>query len=425
MTDDDASTNGSTVDVARLPGLIVAGLASIGAGAVHAVAAGLHAEHTGLTRVFITLAVAQLAGGLLALLRPHRAVSLALVLIGAGAVAGWLTTRLTGLTAIAGLDVAEAPQFADTTAALLGAVSAGGAAAALLAGWLPARPPRLALPTIAMALLVVPAMVSAASHVHDHDAGVAHADDGSDGHDHGTASGPIGELAAADALAGDEHGDEHASPTIVDADGEVVWPRPWDPAGPLDLGGVPGVSAEQEARARALVLDSLRALPQYATTESAIAAGYRSIGDASTGAEHYIRYDLIDDGRFLDASAPESLVYTVIGDQRILAGAMYIASARATDDPTLTSWAGPLMQWHNHGDLCWDVVDGKPQIVGTTNDTGVCARGVNSGGENPMVHVWITPHPCGVFAALEGIGAGQASVPDDERVDMCDAVHGH
>ena len=34
---------------------------------------------------------------------------------------------------------------------------------------------------------------------------------------------------------------------------------------------------------------------------------------------------------------------------------------------------------------------------------------VNAGGENPMVHVWIAPHECGPFAALEGHGAGQAA----------------
>ena len=39
-----------------------------------------------------------------------------------------------------------------------------------------------------------------------------------------------------------------------------------------------------------------------------------------------------------------------------------------------------------------------------------------------MVHVWITPHPCGVFAALEGIGAGTAAVSEEQRVDMCDAT---
>ena len=42
-----------------------------------------------------------------------------------------------------------------------------------------------------------------------------------------------------------------------------------------------------------------------------------------------------------------------------------------------------------------------------------------------MVHVWITPHPCGVFAALEGVGAGQTAVPEDQRVDMCNQPHDH
>ena len=41
-----------------------------------------------------------------------------------------------------------------------------------------------------------------------------------------------------------------------------------------------------------------------------------------------------------------------------------------------------------------------------------------------MVHVWIAPHECGPFAALEGHGAGQASVSDGARMDQCDHDHG-
>ena len=46
-----------------LPGLRIAAAASLGAGAVHAAAAGVHAEHVGLARIFIVLAALQLAAG--------------------------------------------------------------------------------------------------------------------------------------------------------------------------------------------------------------------------------------------------------------------------------------------------------------------------------------------------------------------------
>ena len=170
-----------------------------------------------------------------------------------------------------------------------------------------------------------------------------------------------------------------------------------------------------------LIEGSLRELPKYADTAAAVADGYTSIGDAGTGSEHYIKASLIPDDVLLDATQPESLVYTVKGDERrCSAGAMYIASARPTDDPSLTDWAGPLMQWHNHGrSVLGPASMACLRSSGVIDDDGNCARGVNTGGENPMVHVWITPHPCGVFAALEGVGAGQTAVPEDQRVDMC------
>ena len=65
------------------------------------------------------------------------------------------------------------------------------------------------------------------------------------------------------------------------------------------------------------------------------------------------------------------------------------------------------------------------KVVGIVDADGNCTNGVRAGGENPMVHVWVTPHPCGVFAALEGIGAGTAAVPRRQRVDMCSAEHDH
>ena len=436
------------VEARRLPGIAIAGMASLGAGAVHAAAIGIHAEHPALARIFVVISVLQLGAGLLCLLRPGRPIAVVTAAVNTAAVAGWLLTRITGLSSIGGLEVAEAPQFADTVCAALGAVAAGAAMSAALVGWHLARAPRLLLPGIAAVALTVPAMMSGGTHVHSdgaHDhasatAGVSGATGAvdpatgatahGDGHAHddaaaagsGGASGIV--VGATDTTEHDEHAtehdDDHATATTVAVEaGAPPWPRPWDPSGPIDLSRVDGVSAEQEARALALVEGSLVELPKYADVDAAKAAGYISIGDAGTGSEHYIRYDLVQDDVLLDPGAPESLVYTVDGDQRILAGAMYIASARGLDDPEIVDWAGPLMQWHNHGDLCWDSVNGVAQVVGLVGDDGTCSRGVNSGGANPMVHVWITPHECGVFAALEGVGAGQTSVSEEARVDKC------
>ncbi len=419
----------------RLPGMAVAAVCSIGAGAIHAAAIGIHAEHAGLARIFAALAALQLGAGVVALVRPRRLSAVPVALVNAFAVAAWLLTRLTGISWIGGLEVAEAPQFADTACALLGAVAAGSALAALLAGWHPARPARLWAPALAVAALTVPAMMSGGTHVHSHaeDADAHSHDDGDDhAHDAPVALGD-GAAAAPETTAhdhehpdGTDHADDHADDDHAhDEPVAAAWPRPWDPTQPIDLSGVPGVTAEQEARAVKLVEDTLKYLPRWADPADAVADGYRSIGDAGTGSEHYIKASLIPDDVMLDPRQPESLVYTVEGEKRTLAGAMFIASARPTDDPSLTEWAGPLMTWHNHGDLCWEVVDGVPKVVGLIDANGNCARGVNAGGENPMVHVWITPHPCGVFAALEGVGAGQAAVPEAERVDTCNDAHHH
>ncbi len=417
--------------VERFPGLAVAALASLGAGAVHGAATGIHAEHPDLARLFVVLTVAQLGVGLWALVRPTRLAAVGVVAVNGAAVIGWLATRLWGVSWIDGLQNREAAQFADTVCAGLGAIAAGCALGALLVGKREAAPVRLAVPALLVAALAVPAMWTGGTHVHSHDEAA---------HDHSVAAGADGSADGAtdesqphshDTTNGDGTGttvDEsqpHTHDTTVDPT-LGAWPRPWDPAVGIDLSGVPGVTAEQQARAQQLIDETLKDLPKWSTTAAAEADGYVSIGDAGTGSEHFIKQSLIQDDDMLDPKAPESLVYTVKGSQKTLAGAMFIASARPTDDATLTNWAGPLMTWHNHGNLCWDRVNGKATVVGLTDANGKCARGVNTGGANPMVHVWITPNECGPFAALEGVGAGQASVSESERTDKCQAAgHSH
>ncbi len=159
-------------------------LAGIGAGAIHAAAIGAHADHRVLADIFVVLSVLQLATGVALLVQPGRAVAKTVVAVNTFAVVGWLLTRTVGVWLIPGLGV-ERPGFADTVCAVLGAVAAV-AAGMVLSGdtrsgatsrWRPATNGRdLLVPALALLFLVVPAMSSAATQVHEHGAsGIDHA----------------------------------------------------------------------------------------------------------------------------------------------------------------------------------------------------------------------------------------------------------
>ena len=64
----------------------------------------------------------------------------------------------------------------------------------------------------------------------------------------------------------------------------------------------------------------------YGTIPIAIAEQYNSIGDSLTGFEHFVKSSLVNDGRVLDSTAPESLVYAVSGSTRTLVADMYMAA---------------------------------------------------------------------------------------------------
>jgi len=201
-----------------------------------------------------------------------------------------------------------------------------------------------------------------------------------------------------------------------------VIPRRYDARLPVDLSGFPGVSAEQQARAEALVTSTLVQLPaHYATTDAAYAAGYRSIGDAFTGWEHYIKWSLTNDGHELDANYPESLVYQVMptGEKR-LAAAMYLLEPPRTLDQ-VPDLGGPMTQFHEHNDLCWYPRGDAWQVTLVGAPPIPCPTGAVRKEVVPMIHVWVIPSECGPFAALEGASGGQ--VRPGEPV-LCDHVHG-
>src|SRR5690606_36126376 len=101
------------------------------------------------------------------------------------------------------------------------------------------------------------------------------------------------------------------APATSEPAAEPAWPRPWNPAQAIDFSGVPGVTPDQQARAEQLVADTMRDLPAFSDVASVGPLGYKSIGDARTGFEHYINFALLGDDKVLDPTAPESLVYQV------------------------------------------------------------------------------------------------------------------
>ncbi len=158
-------------------------------------------------------------------------------------------------------------------------------------------------------------------------------------------------------------------------------------------------------------------MPQWSDPAYAESKGFRSIGDAVTGDEHFVNTKYFTDDHILDPDYPESLVYDVRSGKRVLESAMFMMS-------TGDSWAdipdigGPLTQWHIHNNLCFTTTG---QVAGLTNGDGSCNAPLVQGPQTPMIHVWIKKNPCGPFAALEGVGAGQVA-PGETK--LCDHVHG-
>jgi hypothetical protein len=384
----------------------IAGLASVGAGAIHLAAAGIHAEHPTVARIFVLMGAVQVVAGLVLALSARRTAAAAVVLVGVAAVGGWILTRTSGISWIDGLAEAESPQFADTVCAALGAVGLALGAVVVAYGGRAAPRIGLAAPGALIGIVSVAAMLTGATHVHSHDHATADAS-AADGAGHAHDEAP------------DDGG---AAPSATEHDhGTAPAPAAFDPAAAVDLSGTPGVTPEQQTFAETLVAATLADLPQWADPAVAEAAGFHSIGDAGTGHEHYIQWDWIDDDVALDPNHPESLVYEPQPDgSKQLVSAMYMlpTTTALEDVPDL---GGPLMQWHVHDNLCYTDDPVAPQVRGLTSADGTCRAPLVKHAEAPMIHVWITPNECGPFASLEGVGAGSI-VEGAER--LCDHAHG-
>lgn len=369
--------------------LAVAGGASLGAGAIHAAAIGIHSEHRQAMVAFTVVAAIQLGWGAVALARPSRWLVVLATVANLAILAGFVLAKTRGISFVDGLEASEPVQTADGLAAGLAAVAvlAGLAHLVLGARLLASSPLLLGGTSLLVASLAVPGMLSAGTHRHEEGAA----------HDHEAA----------------EAGAEGAGGEATTA---AVAPKPYDPALPIDLGGVDGVTPQQQAAAENLVSATLLALPQFSDVDAVGAMGFTSIGDGFLGHEHFLNPANMTDDRILDPNFPESLVYDTSVTPKRLVAAMFMLNPGDTlaDVPEL---GGKLTQWHVHDNLCFV----GPRVAGLTDAAGQCAPGTVKGNETPMIHVWIEPNRCGPFAALEGIAGGTIAAGEAR---LCDHAHG-
>jgi len=399
--------------VAREGGLLrLAAIASLGAGAIHAAAIGAHAGQRQTVVTFLVIAVLQLGWGALALVRRDRWLVLLGAAVNAAAVGGWAMAKTSGISFIDGLGPTESVQLADGAAAALAAIAAVAAVVSTVdhRGVLRALPARAAL-TVGLVALTIAGMNTTGNHSHSGGEGHANGEEAAGGHAHGADDAPHAADSTTDTTHAHSGGD--------DTHPEVV-AKPYDPTQPIDLSGTPGVTAEQQARAENMIAVTLADLPRWADTAAAEADGFRSIGDGITGYEHYINWAYLTDGKVLDPDHPESLVYRHDGTSKKLVSAMFMLEPGSTleDVPEL---GGPLTQWHIHDNLCFTDDPVQPRVAAITAVGGTCQAPLKKFEPVPMIHVWIVPHQCGPFAALEGVGAGQIK---DGETRLCDHAHG-
>lgn len=371
MTAPAAAPVGSPEAAASSPGsgfgpFAVAGIASIGAGVVHLAAMGPHADDPQAATTFALLGLTQLAWGAAALTARRRSVALAGLALQGAAVVGWLLAKITGIGWIEGLGSPEALQWADVAAAVLAVVAAGSTARALLAGSAtrPASPRRLAAVGAAVLSVAVLGAVTSPGHQHDH----AHDD------------GPVG----------------HAHP------GGVLPPVAYDP-GAVDLSGVPGVLAEERARAERLVRDAVAAAPRWTEPRRAEAQGYLRAELGPDGVEQLIRWASITDEHEADPGHPEGLVYEVDPSGRRTLVALVLLLAPGTLRADAPDLGGALAPWRTQDHLCVSGSGDLRQVAGLAAADGSCPAGQEQVGTMLRQQIWVVPHRCGPFAGLDDV----------------------
>jgi hypothetical protein len=152
---------------------------------------------------------------------------------------------------------------------------------------------------------------------------------------------------------------------------------------------------EQRAAAAKLAADTKAGIAKYEDVSKAIADGYRPSTAPNGSTVHYMNWAYVHDGRTLDPTRPEALVYANTKHGIVLLGAMYMMSKPGQKGPEP---GGSLTDWHVHANICFGA---GASITGLLSPFDTCPAGSLNAPTAAMLHVWTIPNPTGYFGDLD------------------------
>lgn len=152
-------------------------------------------------------------------------------------------------------------------------------------------------------------------------------------------------------------------------------------------------TSAQKAAATKLINDTENGTARYRSFANALADGY--VGPENpTLTEHYAKVAYTQDGRVLDPTRPEALMYTPTQHGMVLVGVMYMMNVPGEFGPEP---GGCLTHWHIHADVCFYTATFAP--AGKIQEPGdTCPAGQFRYIPPPLLHVWFVDVPGGRFA---------------------------
>jgi hypothetical protein len=150
-----------------------------------------------------------------------------------------------------------------------------------------------------------------------------------------------------------------------------------------------------------LVADTRQNVGRFADLRDARAAGYAPHVRAVRSIMHYFNAAYVTDGRELDPTRPEGLLYAYTTRGPVLVAAVYLMNRAGEPGRAV---GGCLTEWHAHDNFCSsDPANGM--ITGVLDRDGRCPPGQVRWASPPMLHTWVIDLPDGPFVAHVGTEA--------------------